>query len=36
MLIKPTQRYVKRHVEREIFCPVLLQAGFDLLRLRFV
>lgn len=29
MLIKPIQRYVKRQVEREIFAPVLLQAGLD-------
>lgn len=29
ILIKPIQRYVKRQVEREIFSPVLLQAGLD-------
>ena len=29
MLIKPIQRYVKRQVERDIFAPVLRQAGFD-------
>jgi hypothetical protein len=29
MLIKPIQRYIKRHVERTIFAPVLAQAGFD-------
>jgi hypothetical protein len=29
MLIKPIQRYVKRQVEREIFAPVVAQAGFD-------
>jgi hypothetical protein len=29
MLIKPLQRYVKRLVEREIFSPAVLQAGFD-------
>jgi len=29
MLIKPIQRYVKRQVERDIFSPVLRQAGFD-------
>jgi hypothetical protein len=29
MLIKPIQRYVKRQVERDIFTPVLSQAGFD-------
>ena len=29
MLIKPVQRYVKRQVEREIFLPVVTQAGFD-------
>ncbi len=29
MLIKPVQRYVKRHVERDIFRVVLKQAGFD-------
>jgi hypothetical protein len=32
MLIKPIQRYVKRQVEREIFTPVLLQAGLDPLK----
>jgi hypothetical protein len=29
MLIKPTQRYIKRHVERELFDMVLSQAGLD-------
>lgn len=29
MLIKPIQRYIKRQVERDIFVPVLKQAGFD-------
>lgn len=29
MLIKPIQRYVKRQVERDIFAPVLSQAGFE-------
>ena len=29
MLIKPVQRYIKRQVERAIFAPVLLQAGFN-------
>jgi hypothetical protein len=29
MLIKPVQRYVKRQVEREIFTPVVAQAGLD-------
>lgn len=29
MLIRPIQRYIKRQVEREIFSPVILQAGFD-------
>ncbi len=29
MLIKPVQRYVKRQVERDIFRPVVAQAGFD-------
>lgn len=29
MLIKPVQRYIKRHVEREIFSTVLVQAGLD-------
>jgi len=29
MLIKPIQRYVKRQVERDIFSPVLRQAGFE-------
>jgi hypothetical protein len=29
MLIKPIQRYIKRQVERELFVPVLQQAGFD-------
>jgi hypothetical protein len=29
MLIKPVQRYVKRQVEREIFSPIVAQAGFD-------
>jgi hypothetical protein len=29
MLIKPVQRYVKRQVEREIFAPIVAQAGFD-------
>jgi hypothetical protein len=29
MLVKPIQRYIKRHIEREIFDVVLVQAGFD-------
>jgi hypothetical protein len=29
MLIQPIQRYIKRHVERELFHTVLAQAGFD-------
>lgn len=29
LLIKPIQRYIKRQVERDIFTPVLRQAGFD-------
>lgn len=29
MLVKPIQRYIKRQVEREIFRPVLEQAGLD-------
>lgn len=29
MLIRPIQRYVKRQVERDIFIPVLSQAGLD-------
>jgi len=29
MLIKPIQRYIKRQVERDIFTPVLQQAGHD-------
>ncbi len=29
MLIKPTQRYIKRQVERDIFDIVLAQAGFN-------
>ena len=29
LLVKPIQRYIKRQVEREIFAPVLAQAGFD-------
>jgi hypothetical protein len=29
MLIKPIQRYVKRQVEREIFSPILAQAGLE-------
>jgi hypothetical protein len=29
MLIKPVQRYVKRQVEREIFAPIVAQAGLD-------
>lgn len=29
MLIKPTQRYIKRQVERDIFDVVLAQAGFE-------
>ncbi|MGB9672052.1 MAG: hypothetical protein ACPLZY_02780 [Candidatus Norongarragalinales archaeon] len=29
MLIKPVQRYIKRQVERAVFAPVLLQAGFN-------
>jgi len=28
-LIAPIQRYIKRQVERDIFAPVLLQAGFQ-------
>ena len=28
-LIAPTQRYIKRKVERNIFTPVLIQAGFQ-------
>jgi len=28
-LIAPIQRYIKRQVERDIFAPVLLQAGFE-------
>jgi hypothetical protein len=29
MLIQPIQRYIKRHVERELFDTVLLQAGLN-------
>jgi hypothetical protein len=29
MLIRPIQRYVKRQVERDIFAPILRQAGFE-------
>ena len=29
MLIKPVQRYVKRQVERELFSPIVNQAGLD-------
>jgi hypothetical protein len=29
MLVKPVQRYVKRQVERDIFAPVVAQAGCD-------
>lgn len=29
MLIKPVQRYVKRQVEREIFTPIVVEAGLD-------
>jgi hypothetical protein len=29
MLIKPTQRYIKRQVERDIFDVILAQAGFN-------
>ena len=29
MLIKPIQRYIKRQVERAVFVPVLVQAGFN-------
>jgi hypothetical protein len=29
MLVKPVQRYVKRQVERDIFAPILTQAGYD-------
>jgi hypothetical protein len=29
MLIQPVQRYIKRHVERELFDTVLLQAGLN-------
>jgi hypothetical protein len=29
MLIKPIQRYVKRQVERELFSPIVSQAGLD-------
>lgn len=29
MLIKPVQRYVKRQVERELFAPIVSQAGLD-------
>jgi hypothetical protein len=32
MLIRPIQRYIKRQVEREIFSPILVQAGLDPLR----
>jgi hypothetical protein len=32
MLIRPTQRYIKRQVEREIFSNVLRQNGFDVLK----
>jgi hypothetical protein len=34
MLIRPTQRYIKRQVEREIFGPVLRQEGFDPLKVK--
>jgi hypothetical protein len=29
MLIKPVQRYIKRQVERELFLPIIIQAGLD-------
>lgn len=29
MLIKPVQRYIKRHVEKEIFATIVTQNGFD-------
>ena len=29
MLIKPVQRYIKRQVERELFLPIIAQAGLD-------
>jgi hypothetical protein len=29
MLIKPVQRYIKRQVERELFLPIITQAGLD-------
>ncbi len=29
MLIQPIQRYIKRHVERELFDTILLQAGLN-------
>lgn len=29
ILISPIQRYIKRTVEREIFTPIIAQAGFD-------
>jgi len=29
VLIRPVQRYIKRQVEREIFTPILTQAGLD-------
>jgi hypothetical protein len=29
MLIKPVQRYIKRQVERELFLPIITQAGID-------
>lgn len=29
MLIRPTQRYIKRQVEREIFSPIIQQNSFD-------
>jgi len=32
MILNPLKRYIKRQVEREIFAPVLRQAGFDPLK----
>jgi hypothetical protein len=29
MLMQPLQRYIKRQVERELFTPILIQAGLD-------
>ncbi len=29
MIIQPTQRYIKRQIERQLFQPILTQAGFD-------